>query len=80
MKVQKTSSAADEGTESTGGLGDLAGNDTPTQIETQTPAGGEPADTASSGVPALPVIALEHPSAGGSYVRQADGTLVKQEG
>lgn len=27
-----------------------------------------------------PATALEQPSAGGSYVRQGDGTLVKQEG
>lgn len=78
MKVEKTASAADQGNEDGGVQGDAVSSETLAQNDGQVPAGEKPADTASSD--ALPAIALEHPSAGGSYIRQADGTLVKQEG
>lgn len=70
MKVQKTASAADQGTGDGGVQGDAVNNDTQVQADAA------PVETS----PAEPDIALEYPSSGGSYIRQADGTLVKQEG
>jgi hypothetical protein len=65
MKVQKTATATDQG------AGEIVAT-------TEQPA--DAADPVAPAAAVEPPVALEQPSAGGSYVRQADGTLVKQEG